>query len=130
MFRDVDALNLKRRCFHKTGTFCNCVTAPSNRMTSQASTAKSPEELAMLAIKAARALQGAMHPPALCAHHITHTCKFTQPWNHTLGYMGEGLAIKIISLNLRGQSDDAWHKTVSASIKRKCTVICMQEINL
>ena len=56
VFCDVDALNLKRRCFHKTGTFCNCVTAPSNRMASQA-TAKSPEEMAMLAIKAARALE-------------------------------------------------------------------------
>ena len=56
VFCDVDALNLKRRCFHPTGIFCNCVTASSNRMTSQAN-AMSPEEMAMLAIKAARALE-------------------------------------------------------------------------
>ena len=32
VFRDMDALNLKRRCFHPKGLFCNCVSASSNRM--------------------------------------------------------------------------------------------------
>ena len=45
--------------------------------------------------------------PTHMAYHLPHTTRYTQKWNHTLGYIGEGPSIKILSLNIRSLSDNA-----------------------
>ena len=138
LFQGMEALKFKAKCFHPLTRACTCNEKSKQRHHRRRSTNPRSEEAKLIAEMAA--LQGdhpnharPFHKPKLkLRHNKIWTIRFTQAWNHTLGYDGEGHAfITIISQNLNGiLSDDSWEHAIKASLRHHPHIICFQELNL
>ena len=148
-FSGMEDLSLKKGCFHPHNRNCTCNSSPRASFRPKADASQEAMK-AMLARsrsinnKCEYLLTSSLHhtacreggafrrrPRRKIIFNKVWTVRYTQDWDHTLGYEGEGPSLKIVSQNLRGAlTGTTWEDATQACKFLKAHIVCYQEVNL